>query len=453
MRFTSARLIGTLLLLCLAAGCEANRYRLEMSVEGEKLHRRLTCWRQTGGDDDRQLVPMHDSELQRIALAYGVEPPQSAEQEFTFSGEFTGGTPNDVGGAGSLTMRASDFGVSWTYVERFRGDDDLIAAMDRRRQAVDKFVDVLTDWLQGALGESADFEAVHAFVDETLRADLKNLTAYAWTAAAVQDATQSPEHNFEFGLRLALYAAERGYVGVDDVPMLLRSIEINDSQRLLHFVRSALAAQAGLETFGDEWRILDDQSRLEESLNHELQQHPGYLEFVRERRTSDPEAAVPPPTEYVGALALEMIGIEFGGFDSLEATLECPVEPYRTNGVWLEEEQVLSWERSMNPIDGGPRNALPSLLFAMWSIPSSEYQSAHFGRVILEDEALADYCLWSSRLSPAQQAQWNALIEALNPQSPSADWIADFHFAPQNGQSEELAEEGRGLLLNALQAE
>lgn len=440
------------LLCCLAAGCESNHYRLEMSVEGDTLHRQLTCWRQTGGNDDRRLLAMPDAELQRIAAAYGVDAPQSAEREFTFSGDFSGSTPNDVGGAGSFTMWTSDLGRSWAYVERFRGDDDLTASIDQRREAVDAFVTVLVDWLHGELGDGPEFVQAEQLLNGTLKSDLSNLAAYAWTAAAVNDVTQSGQHDFEFGLRAAMFAAERDYFDLGDLPGLVQSIEKNDSRRLLNYVRSALATKLGKDALGAEWDFLENEERLQSSINEHLEQHPGYLEFVRERQTTEPDAS-PPPTEFVGGLAITTIGLGFGDFDGLEASLKCPVEPYRTNGTWSADEQAVFWNRPLNPIDDRPRSVLPPMLYAMWSVPEADYQTARFGRVILKDEALTEYCLWHSLLSPEQQQQWSALIGGLAPRSPAAQWIEEFRFVPHDEEAEALAARGRELLLGPLQPE
>ncbi len=445
------RCIG-LLAAWFASGCEGNHYRLEMSVEGDTLHRRLTCWRESGSEDDRRLHPMPDSELDRIARAYGVPAPESAEQEFTFNGDFQGSTPGDIGGAGALTAWTSDLGRSWAYVERFRGDDDLTASLDQRRAAVNTLCDVLLDWLHLELGDGPEFENARRLFQGPLRSDFLNLATYAWTAAAVQDAAQHGEYDFEFALRAATYAAERDYFDVKDVPQLLEAAERNDSKRLLAAVREALASKLDRDSLGEQWSFLDDETALQISLNRHLRQHAGYLEFVQRRQKAESDVAIPPPTEYVAELTLATVGTQFGGFDGLEASLQCPVEPYRTNGEWLADERV-SWNRSLNSIDDPPRRVLPPLLYAMWSVPDADYQSARFGRVILQDEALAEYCLWHSLLTPNQQQQWGALLGGLDPGSPAAEWIEEFRFAPHDEEAETLAARGRELLLGALQSQ
>lgn len=460
-RAESRSIPRTTAILCafLAAGCEASHYKLEMSVDGSALDRKLTCWRQSGGDEDRQLRPMPEPELQRIAHAYGVDVPATGEREFEFSGRFEGTTPDDVGGAGALTMWTSDLGRSWAYVERFRGNDDLAAMEDQRRAALNDLLGLLTDWLHTELGDGAEFEQVHMFLNETLRHDLENAAEYSSLAADMQDLSGDSEHAFEIGLRVAQYAAERGYFDLQDVPSALLSAENGDATLTLGLVRSILAAKLGHE-LADEWDFLGTPDRLSESLNRSLQQHPLYVEFVRQRAKQNPMNAPPTPTELIATLAFSASGMHWGGFDGLDVTLNVPAEPYRTNGVWSPDELQVVWNRRLQGISderedmpGEPQQSLPSLLFAFWSLPDADLQTARFGRVILRDQALAEYCQWHADLTPQQREQWTLLIAALKPGPGAAEWIENFHFTPGSEADEQIAQRGRLLLLTGLNAE
>jgi hypothetical protein len=439
--------------LILAAGCEANHYKLEMSVDGSTLTRKLTCWRQHGSDEDRQLLPMPEPELQRIAAAYGVEVPQTGEHEFEFTGQFDGSTPNDVGGAGALTLQSSTLGRSWAYVERFRGNDDLAASEAERRAALDDLIRLLTGWLHAELGDGEEFEQVRQLLDDTLRHDLENITEYSSIAAVIEEVTGDPQYGFEIGLRIAQYSAERGYFDLKEIPTVMQSLRHVDGPGTLQLARSILAAKLGREELGENWSFLSTDDRVQESINRSLQEHPLYARYRIRAARANPEAAPPPPTELLVSLAFTASGLQWGGFDGLDVTLSCPVEPYRTNGEWSANPAQVVWDRRLEQIGDIPQQSLPALLFAFWSAPDEPFQNARFGRVILQDQALADYCRWHAELSTEQSQQWDALLAALKPGPAASEWVSDFRFAPHDDAAERLAQRGRELILSGLQAE
>ena len=82
----------------------------------------------------------------------------------------------------------------------------------------------------------------------------------------------------------------------------------------------------------------------------------------------------------------------------LTATLALPREPLGTNGVWKADEQRVEWKAALPPNDE-PTNSrvqrsLPDILFALWVEPAAEKQIEHFGKVVLNDQELIQYCLW-----------------------------------------------------------
>lgn len=437
----------------LGPGCEGNHYRVEMSVDGSALNRKLTCWRQSGGDEnDRPYVAMPEAELQRIADAYGVDVPATAKREFEFSGRFEGTTPNDIGGKGALTMWTSNLGRSWAYVERFRGNDDLVNAAERRRAALEDLLRLLTDWLHTELGDGQDFEKVRQFIQGELRRDLENVTEYSATAGVLHDLSGDTTHDDEFGLRIAQYAAERGYFELQELPNMIAAVEQGDAPALLAWIRSILAAKLGRDELGDEWNFLSTKESLEESLNRSLQEHPLQVESRNERVRRNPDSEPPPPIELVAALLIESLRLDLGGFDGLEVTLQCPAEPYRMNGEWFPSGSLVRWNRQLEEIGDEPRQSLPALLFAFWSVPDFDFQSARFGRVIIQDQALDEYCRWHAELSPDQGRQWDEFIDDLEGGSAAGAEIERFRFVPHDEASERLVQRGRDLLLTALNA-
>jgi hypothetical protein len=192
---------------------------------------------------------------------------------------------------------------------------------------------------------------------------------------------------------------------------------------------------------------------VQESINRSLQEHPLYAKYRIRAARANPEGAPPPPTELLVSLAFTASGLHWGGFDGLDVTLSCPLEPFRTNGTWSADDGHVVWERQLQEIDDVPQQSLPAMLFAFWSVPDDDFQTARFGRVVLSDQELADYCQWHSQLSPSQAEQWDALIAALKPGPSAAEWIEDFRFTPHDDAAEHLAQRGRELLLSGLNAE
>lgn len=98
---------------------------------------------------------------------------------------------------------------------------------------------------------------------------------------------------------------------------------------------------------------------------------------------------------------------------------------------------------------------LPTLLYALWSVPRKQEQKARFGKVVLEGASLGHYCLWYRGLSAAEAKEWNKLVASLRPSADLVKRIQAFRFAHESalGNEEEggdLAATPRALILSAL---
>lgn len=449
---------------CLSAGCVSNQYELEMSVEGETLHRRLVCSRVSQRGDTHNLQSMPDEELRRIATAYGVETPENEAREFEFSGDFTGRTPDDVGGAGSLTMYVADLGRTWAYVERFRGNDELATTLAGREQLVDDVVDAVTHWLNGELGDTRDFKQVRDLLDGLLRGDLHNVAAYAWLAQAMSETggDADPAIGFEMLVRAGQFGLERDYVTPADLPQLVQVANGQDGTALLGLIRRLLTTKLGPDVAVDEWKFLDSAENVAASINDHLRDYPPYDAYLTEwrgkRENQDPSDE-PKPADWMGGLALRALGITFGGGDALRVKLHCPARPFRTNGEWNEEQGEIAWNKGLAPRNGDPQSSesvLPVELFAFWSVPDDAVQTEHFGRVLLRDERLAEYVMWRNALPPAEAAEWEDFIAGLRPNRILRGRIEVFRFSSDPGDNESgtmLSDRGRQLLLSGLDDE
>jgi hypothetical protein len=89
------------LFVCLAAvGCKQSIYEVEMTPKGDGVSRKVTGWIEGEQDGETRFEPLPAEELARIAQSYGAEAPASPTGKQSFSGQFTGSLPDDVGGKG-----------------------------------------------------------------------------------------------------------------------------------------------------------------------------------------------------------------------------------------------------------------------------------------------------------------------------------------------------------------
>src|SRR5947209_20434698 len=88
--------------------------------------------------------------------------------------------PGDVGGGGSYLNLSNRLGNAAVYAERFRGDDDLTARMEKRSKAADQLTDLIIGWSERELGHEQNYRRLRHFLDSDFRRDLKNLSFYVW---------------------------------------------------------------------------------------------------------------------------------------------------------------------------------------------------------------------------------------------------------------------------------
>jgi hypothetical protein len=140
----------------------------------------------------------------------------------------------------------------------------------------------------------------------------------------------------------------------------------------------------------------------------------------------------------------------------LELKLHSGQKPYATNGQWDEQAASLSWSENLR--QDAP---LPVFCFALWSQPERAFQEAHFGKVLLSGEELAEYVLWYRGLDSREAAEWDRFMAGCKPGGDLKTALEAFRFSgdrhpdPQNPDDKppSLADAPRGLILDALQAD
>jgi hypothetical protein len=164
----------------------------------------------------------------------------------------------------------------------------------------------------------------------------------------------------------------------------------------------------------------------------------------QDERKLKPDAQKPDPFDIVNELFATIMNFNSGQDDHLTVKLVTPSKPGNSNGEWDEAGGRVIWDFHIEGKDPGTQ--LPAFCYAFWSKPNDSFQEEHFGRTILSEEELGNYCLWHGSLTQDQASQWEAWMSQLKPTSDFTNMLSQFNF--ERGTSNELAafEFGRNLL-------
>ncbi len=463
--------VSTLLVFAFAcAGCERDCFEIEIVPEGKEFQRKLTCWHEEGmGEPEgwtKSALPK--PELGRLAGLYeSRQTPDDAVKQ-TFVGRFTGATPADVGGAGSLTFFGSPFGSCSVYVERFRGNDDLEAELAKRRRVADQLTDLILGWLKAELGTEPGFKELHRFVDREFRRDLKNLGMYAWSAdVAARYRTETgqeflTETGQEFIVRACQYLVERGYFTRKDIPALVRSVSCDQGGSALKLFQRLVARKMGVadsEPIPKRLALLGDGKLLGASWTKYVEGTELFkarlAEWERQRK-SNPDAERPTDATVLTELVADTL-FKFELVvcrDTLKLRLVCRAKPFSTNGKWDEQAGAVTWSTTL-----AEHPSLPVVCFASWSQPNADAQTNRFGSVLLTGKSLAEYVIWYRALDDLERATWDEFIAGLRPGAALKPAVESFRFpgdpkpdpAKPDKKPDSLADTPRGLILEALE--
>jgi hypothetical protein len=428
------------LFLAFLAGCDHDAYEVFLQPLESGFRRIVECRRIDRDEQQREVLkPMPQEVLDRLAAVYGGPAPLSAARRFPFTGEFAEATPPDVGGAGYCRRWRSSLGSLGVYAERFRGNDDQAAVLDRRLQAVDRLTELLAGWLHPQLGQTREWREFAAFLRGPFRQDLRNLALYAWAGSFAEDVgLVSPAGTAGEAAvaRVLLFLAERNYLQPWDLPLWGQALREQDRATdslapLAPLIAGAVARRSGLPAESAVIvglrRELERQEMLA-ALDAWLRTTPEWQALEVEaakRRQGDPTAAAPLPREVLTSLALTAGGFDpgTGRTDELRLRLALAPKPLRTNGTWDAEKKEVSWETVLP----GPEGT-PYLAYAAWAEADEGAQTERFGRVVLQGDSLASYVLWVHGLAKEEAAEWEAFLGRLRPQGEPAARVAEFRF-------------------------
>lgn len=445
----------TWFLLLATAGCTANVYEIAISPDGPEFERSVRAWQ------SKPDAPLSQEQLQRLSAEYRQTIPEPDQHRYTFSNRFREHPPQDVGGHGSYLHFSSPCGSVTAYFERFRGSDDAVAELEARKQSIDTFVELLTGWFRTEVGSDPDFPKLQQYLETTLRHDLANVSTYLYFAQVQPTATEQAAS--ELPLRVVQYLLERDYVRPEELPRWTRTVMTDDRIASAALLQRGLARKLGTSETDPIPALLSglsDWDAMERSLRNYLRQRPEFAPYEKSRAEEQGHLSVDPLDLLFTPLtrALWPQGL-FRAHDKVVVDLKLTRPPKLTNGKWNPEANVVNWNFDVETADTQTPHEFPRFCYVLWAVPDTEYQVAHFGTVLLDDETLAQYCLWYAGLTPAEAHEWDEALHALKPGPEFPHRLRAFRFsteqapaAANNWQVKPLAQHTVELILQQLEA-
>ena len=444
---------GLLAALCLCVlGCEFDVYEIKLRPRDHTIARTVTVFHggydadESGDLKPRVKSPLPQKALDKLVTIYG-QPTAGPDDVSVFDGEFGSEMPDDVGGFGSYTFLPSNMGSATLYTERFGGDIDIAANIESGFEAADLVTDILIGWLGGQFESRSEWPELREFLDTQLRDDLKNFSAYFWTI------TNQPSHYqlkadsglsspiIENFMRLGSYMVERGYIAPAEVKVLFETISRKPSPKLDPLIADILGEKVGLEdkAFIDEVAgAISSMNQPTNSLEKFLSES-GFGEKLKANTAgliapSDNPTNVDYMAKYTGYFLLHTGG-QAGEGKLVRVSLACPLRPEMTNGRWDDKTSKVHWPPVALPFKLGN---WPVFIYATWSVPDDDFQKIRFGKVVLKDNRLVDYCLWRDGLPAKQVKRFDDFLASLAPGETLIERLEAFHFEdePATAQAE-----------------
>lgn len=393
-----------------AVGCQEDRYRVHVTPTDHAFDRSIKLFPHGAntGDDAQALrsTTITDAELTGVAAVYN-----ATADSREFGARFEEYIPADIQGAGFLTSVSDQFGMLGFYVERPRGQRDVVASLDRVRSAQDLIVQLAIDDARERFADEAWRDDLLDVIDRKIRPELEAIGLEMWAMNHVLSAAPDMEMNdqhegfyTEAGARVVARLVERGFVTPSEVISLGMAPGIEstkpDAAALLELAQSKLAKLVGAHAAPEVWGAYEA-AFSDESLDPE--NDPSVLAWTEECGGSP----------FLAAFGMDGL---LSNYDGVELTLKTNVEPIATNGLWNEEKGTVGWTLHVDPDRNATTWTAPTA-FAVWASPDESSQQAIFGMTRLSGDELADHLLWLATRSPADQEAWRRLVDEIKPLS------------------------------------
>jgi hypothetical protein len=422
-------------------GCPHNQYIVQLKPQGDRIERTLVFYREDGVNTNTgtpNYQPFGAGELAAITALYPAQGLTNDGGRHVVRGEFTNELPDDVGGAGAYTNLTTSLGEAGFYVERFRGNDDLAGMTERRFKAADRLADLFVGWSRMELGRERGYDKLRQFLNVDFRRDLKNLSAYCWEGLLASGYKTNADE--EFIVRFGQYLFERRYFTIGEIPGLFRDMSGGDSHALLRPIQRLVARKMGVpdtEPVPASLAFLADETTMEKSFDKYLAgtaQYRAKLKQWKVDKKLKPDTKKPEPSEVGDDAVAGLIEFDlFGQPDHLAVWLSLPVAPVHSNGRWDEALKQVVWETDIE--DRTNAFHFPFSCYASWAQADPKFQEKHFGRVVLTEDELTQYCLWRSSQDKQTGGEWDAVGASLQPGSGLVKKLDAFRFPGEPDQA------------------
>jgi len=282
------------------------------------------------------------------------------------------------------------------------------------------------------MGQDPRYPQLRAFLDGDFRHDLKNLSSYCWEWQMLGDRETNAAG--EFIARISQYLYDRGYFKIEELPKLSMILTANDEQERYRWVQRLMARRMGVpdgDPVPDSLAFLANGAAAEHSFTNYFAHTDLYRQKLAELETNAATNSIPPgPDKVVGDTIEQMVAIDFNlfgdGSDHLKVKLKLPSAPFYSNGKWDETNGVEVWDSDLRA--RGDTNHLPFSCYATWAVVNAAFQTNHFGRVAVEADDLAQYCLWRCNQDTRRGEEWDAFVAGLQSGSNLTAQIEAFRF-------------------------
>ncbi len=423
------------------AGCTEHHLVIEMRPAGGGFERRVTAYNIDPSDSlQRRGAPTLDSlEEVRLVRTYGVHPdtvrPYTARRHFDV-------IPCDIGNSGRWSRDASPLGDAYAYHERLRGDPTPGTTLALRLAAADSIAERLRRGAPAWLGPEPHHARLRAYLAGDLARELRDAVVLAWGLEATRDTgamarfeVDQVEHPVAYELLGMTFVARLREALLAPAP-IRDNLLARRHETLLRLLEGDLTAER-------EGHAVTGSSADRDSMER-------WVGTGLDDGSTSPLA----DDERWRALHRQLgIGTFFGGDgadnDILEVRLDTGVEPTETNGGWDAASHTVVWKGVVAGRDLGA----PLVCRAVWATPDSVRQRALFGRVLLRDAGLAEYCHWYVRIPAPRRSEWDRMLTALKPGELGP--LERFAFADErtrlaaDSTARSAAEPARALILKA----
>ena len=428
-------------------------------------------------------------ELERVALLYSQDVDaevlakfeKEARQRTSLTGTFVADMPADSHNRGIYLYCESPLGAAAVYTERFGGRHDLAAMLREQEKAFHVFWDIMLLQMDALVGDATDYAALRSFLDTTMRADMWDLALDLTVSDLGADATRDlsvlddmPDDVAEKFMRGLHFLDARGYLTLEEaLGVLIGELEEEDWY------------QVTVKTFGESVgrRMGSKDGAMPAAFEALMDVSPEQLEGEFERLQASDERisrhladyrrdldglSAAGPESSMEALAQRLFLFDFDllelGGDARNVALYIPVEPYMTNGAWVEAREtvvtdsedvlvpesrsLVEWEYPLASVP--PGGDLTQVVYAFWAEPAEAYQVERFGFLALEDDWLADQCRWRQMLGPSLREEWDAFIDGLRPGPELPDTLREFRFSIEEPRESDDPDASRSTIAREL---